>query len=62
MQTNMQQNMHKIAGWSAQDVTAKYWSDPARNRDLIREIKQSADDDWDLTYEQWLEFQGYECK
>jgi hypothetical protein len=34
------------SNWNVEDVTAKYWSIPARIRDLIREIKQRADLGW----------------
>jgi hypothetical protein len=30
------------SNWNVKDVTTKYWSNPARFRDLIREIKQRA--------------------
>ncbi len=32
--------------WNVKDDTTKYWSNPARFRDLIREIKQRADLGW----------------
>ena len=34
------------SNWNVEDVTAKYWSIPARIRDLIKEIKQRADLRW----------------
>ncbi len=34
------------SNWNVKDVTTKYWSNPARFRDLIREIKQRADLGW----------------
>ncbi len=54
------------SNWNVKDMTTKYWSNPAKFRDLIRVINQRADlgllicADSDFNPEQWLELECWQ--